>query len=130
MTKKPETVKEEEVLNNKNEALIEVKPQEKVAIKKKVKKSKDKLPKIFFEKLKIILISNKMLDKRLKPRPHFSEFLSSLMIVDNHVKGESMLPEWLDVDHSKLQGTFKKAPDRIDLPAEINESLIVELYSK
>src|SRR5699024_3312313 len=40
------------------------------------------------------------------------------------------IPEWLDVDHSKLQGTFKQAPDRIDLPAEINESLIVELYSK
>ncbi len=40
------------------------------------------------------------------------------------------IPEWLDVDHSKLQGTFKHAPDRVDLPAEINESLIVELYSK
>jgi small subunit ribosomal protein S4 len=40
------------------------------------------------------------------------------------------IPEWLDVDNSKLQGTFKHAPDRIDLPAEINESLIVELYSK
>lgn len=40
------------------------------------------------------------------------------------------IPEWLDVDHSKLKGTFKQAPDRVDLPAEINESLIVELYSK
>lgn len=40
------------------------------------------------------------------------------------------IPEWLDVDHSKKEGTFKNAPDRIDLPAEINESLIVELYSK
>lgn len=40
------------------------------------------------------------------------------------------VPEWLEVDHSKMQGTFKQAPDRIDLPAEINESLIVELYSK
>lgn len=40
------------------------------------------------------------------------------------------IPEWLEVDHSKLQGTFKQAPDRLDLPAEINESLIVELYSK
>ncbi len=37
---------------------------------------------------------------------------------------------WIDVDHSKLEGTFKAAPDRSDLPAEINESLIVELYSK
>lgn len=40
------------------------------------------------------------------------------------------LPVWLEVDHSKLQGTFKQAPDRADLPSEINESLIVELYSK
>lgn len=37
---------------------------------------------------------------------------------------------WLEVDHTKLEGTFKALPDRSDLPAEINESLIVELYSK
>ena len=40
------------------------------------------------------------------------------------------IPEWLEVDHSKLQGTFKTAPERSELPAEINEHLIVELYSK
>ena len=40
------------------------------------------------------------------------------------------LPAWMEVDHSKFEGTFKAAPDRSDLPAEINESLIVELYSK
>ena len=39
-------------------------------------------------------------------------------------------PSWMEIDHSKLEGTFKSAPDRSDLPAEINESLIVELYSK
>ncbi len=38
--------------------------------------------------------------------------------------------EWVDVDGSKMQGVFKRAPDRADLPAEINENLIVELYSK
>ncbi len=37
---------------------------------------------------------------------------------------------WLEVDYSKLEGTFKSYPDRADLSAEINESLIVELYSK
>jgi small subunit ribosomal protein S4 len=37
---------------------------------------------------------------------------------------------WVEVDHGKMQGTFKRAPDRGDLPAEINENLIVELYSK
>ena len=38
--------------------------------------------------------------------------------------------EWVDVSNSKLEGTFKRVPDRADLPAEINENLIVELYSK
>lgn len=39
-------------------------------------------------------------------------------------------PEWLDVDASKLQGVFKASPDRAELPSEINEHLVVELYSK
>jgi len=39
-------------------------------------------------------------------------------------------PEWVEVDMKKLEGTFKAAPERDELPAEINESLIVELYSK
>jgi small subunit ribosomal protein S4 len=38
--------------------------------------------------------------------------------------------EWIDVDSSKLAGTFKSVPDRADLPSDINENLIVELYSK
>jgi len=38
--------------------------------------------------------------------------------------------EWIDVDTSKLAGTFKAVPDRADLPSDINENLIVELYSK
>ncbi len=39
-------------------------------------------------------------------------------------------PEWVDVDVSNKQGTFKRVPDRSELPAEINEQLVVELYSK
>lgn len=38
--------------------------------------------------------------------------------------------EWVDVSADKKEGTFKRIPDRIDLPADINENLIVELYSK
>lgn len=38
--------------------------------------------------------------------------------------------DWVDVDVNKMEGTFKRAPDRSELPSEINESLIVELYSK
>jgi small subunit ribosomal protein S4 len=40
------------------------------------------------------------------------------------------IPEWLDVDVKIMKGTFKNVPDRSDLPAEINESLVVALYSK
>ena len=39
-------------------------------------------------------------------------------------------PEWLEVDGNAMKGTFKRYPDRAELPAEINEQLIVELYSK
>ncbi len=38
--------------------------------------------------------------------------------------------EWVEVDASKMEGVFKRVPDRGDLPSEINENLIVELYSK
>ena len=38
--------------------------------------------------------------------------------------------DWLDVDVSKLVGTFKNVPERSDLSADINEHLVVELYSK
>jgi small subunit ribosomal protein S4 len=38
--------------------------------------------------------------------------------------------EWVAVDSNKMEGTFSRSPDRADLPAEINENLIVELYSK
>ena len=38
--------------------------------------------------------------------------------------------EWIEIDANKLEGTFKRVPDRVDLSPEINENLIVELYSK
>src|SRR3979409_613327 len=40
------------------------------------------------------------------------------------------LPEWMEVDTKGLKGTFKNNPARADLPSTINESLIIELYSK
>ena len=39
-------------------------------------------------------------------------------------------PTWLDVDAAKMEGVFKRVPERSDLSADINEHLIVELYSK
>lgn len=38
--------------------------------------------------------------------------------------------DWVEVDNGKMTGEFKRVPDRIDLSADINESLVVELYSK
>lgn len=38
--------------------------------------------------------------------------------------------EWVEVDAAKMEGTFKSLPERSDLSADINEHLIVELYSK
>ncbi len=40
------------------------------------------------------------------------------------------LPAWVQVDATKMEGVFKKVPDRDEFGAEINESLIVELYSR
>jgi small subunit ribosomal protein S4 len=40
------------------------------------------------------------------------------------------IPEWIELDIKKMQGIFKVKPERSDLPAEINEHLVVELYSK
>ena len=37
---------------------------------------------------------------------------------------------WVEVDKDKFTGVFKSVPDRSDLSAEINENLIIELYSK
>jgi small subunit ribosomal protein S4 len=41
-----------------------------------------------------------------------------------------LVAAWVDVDATKLEGNFKDYPDRNDLPPDINENLIVELYSK
>lgn len=38
--------------------------------------------------------------------------------------------DWLEIDVAAYQGSFKRVPDRGDLPPDINEQLIVELYSK
>jgi small subunit ribosomal protein S4 len=40
------------------------------------------------------------------------------------------VPEWMEVDAKALKGTFKALPTRPELPSSINESLVIELYSK
>ncbi len=40
------------------------------------------------------------------------------------------LPQWVEVDAAKLSGVFKQVPDRADVAQDVNESLVVELYSR
>jgi small subunit ribosomal protein S4 len=41
-----------------------------------------------------------------------------------------LVPSWIEIDARKFAGVFKTVPDRAELPRDINEALIVELYSK
>jgi len=43
---------------------------------------------------------------------------------------QRIIPEWLDVHHEAFKGVVKRMPERNEMPLEINELLIVELYSK
>jgi small subunit ribosomal protein S4 len=40
------------------------------------------------------------------------------------------MPSWVSVDSKKMEGTFKSIPERTDIAGDVNESLIVELYSR
>ncbi|MEX0950928.1 MAG: 30S ribosomal protein S4 [Gammaproteobacteria bacterium] len=46
------------------------------------------------------------------------------------VAEEYGIPEWIEVDGKKMEGIFKSVPERSDLSSDINENLVVELYSK
>jgi len=50
----------------------------------------------------------------------------ALTVAEQH----DMNPSWVEVDAKKFTGIFKAVPDRADLPSDINEALIIELYSK
>jgi small subunit ribosomal protein S4 len=39
-------------------------------------------------------------------------------------------PDWVDVNTKKMEGVFKSVPERSELPPDLNEQLVVELYSK
>ena len=54
-----------------------------------------------------------------------------LRVIDAVKLADSIgMPGWVQVDTAKLEGVFKKVPDRDEFGADINESLIVELYSR
>lgn len=57
--------------------------------------------------------------------------LEQVRILDalNHAEDRGWV-DWVEVDVAKKHGTFKRVPDRDELPSDINEQLVVELYSK
>jgi small subunit ribosomal protein S4 len=90
------------------------------------------------------LVSHKaiMVNDRIVNIPSFQVSPNDVIKVRERSKGQLRIQQalelagnrgsvdWVDVDATKLEGTFKRVPDRNELPSEINESLIVELYSK
>lgn len=53
-----------------------------------------------------------------------------LDIIVEAIEANTFTPEYVTFDADKLEGTFTRLPERSELPAEINESLIVEYYSR
>jgi small subunit ribosomal protein S4 len=54
----------------------------------------------------------------------------NLDVVKEAVEVNNFVPDFLTFDADKLEGTFTRLPERSELPAEINEALIVEFYSR
>ncbi|MDP4169009.1 MAG: 30S ribosomal protein S4 [Bacillota bacterium] len=54
----------------------------------------------------------------------------NLDVVKEAVEVNNFVPDFLTFDADKLEGTFTRSPERSELPAEINEALIVEFYSR
>ncbi|WP_121639461.1 30S ribosomal protein S4 [Virgibacillus sp. Bac330] len=54
----------------------------------------------------------------------------NLDIVKEAMEVNNFVPDYLSLDEEKLEGTFTRYAEREELPAEINESLIVEFYSR
>ncbi|QOR65855.1 30S ribosomal protein S4 [Cytobacillus suaedae] len=54
----------------------------------------------------------------------------NLDIVKEAIEVNNFVPDYLTFDADKLEGTYTRLPERSELPAEINEALIVEFYSR
>lgn len=54
----------------------------------------------------------------------------SLSVIESSLSANSNVYEWITWNTEKLEGTFVSVPQRIQIPENINEQLIVELYSK
>ena len=69
------------------------------------------------------------MDRRMGPPLPDIALLAQIAIGGGH-RAQRGRVEWVEVDTEKKSGVFKSVPARSDLSADINEQLIVELYSK
>ncbi len=69
---------------------------------------------------------------RVKPGQTISvrEKSRNLQIIREALEVNNFVPDYLTLDADKLEGTYTRLPERSELPAEINEALIVEFYSR
>ncbi len=69
---------------------------------------------------------------RVKPGQTISvrEKSRNLQIIKEALEVNNFVPDYLTLDADKLEGTYTRFPERSELPAEINEALIVEFYSR
>ncbi|HLR51273.1 MAG TPA: 30S ribosomal protein S4 [Candidatus Avamphibacillus sp.] len=69
---------------------------------------------------------------RLKPGQVIGlrEKAQNMDIIKEALEVNNFVPEYLTFDEDKLEGTYTRYPERSELPAEINEALIVEFYSR
>lgn len=69
---------------------------------------------------------------RLKPGQTIGlrERSQKLDIIQEAIEVNNFIPEYLSFDEDKMEGSYTRYPERSELPAEINEALIVEFYSR
>ncbi|WP_044894488.1 30S ribosomal protein S4 [Bacillus alveayuensis] len=69
---------------------------------------------------------------RVKPGQTISvrEKSRNLQVIKEALEANNFVPDYLTLDADKLEGTYTRLPERSELPAEINEALIVEFYSR
>ncbi|GLY10287.1 30S ribosomal protein S4 [Pseudobacillus badius] len=82
-----------------------------------------------------ILVDGKRVDipsYQVKPGQTIAvrEKSKNLAIVKEAIEVNNFVPDYLTFDADKLEGTYTRLPERSELPAEINEALIVEFYSR
>lgn len=82
-----------------------------------------------------ILVNGKKADRpsyHIKPGDVISvrEKSRNLQIIKEALEERQYLPEYLTFDENKMEGTYTRLPERSELPSEINETMIVEFYSR